>query len=403
MPSLGLGELKEFVTEGRSLVITRDGERNDRPPRKPSKRSRVPALVNYFGNVGIGDGEAKQDKSLHVEIGGDYAGDDEAVGGYWLADFADHRNEEVRGEYFSERLKTCRRGIDLRISWRAGWRWIGHAWLDRAAKLFYAEHQEFIKRGVGYLLRDRRTENKLTRPLLLYEEPSWTQRCKIKRKGCQCIGCRPTKDAPAYYAIAHEAKFRTYHRLDNAAYVSDEERNRQQDDWPEWKRKRQRGPAPQWKLTLRAKLKLEHSRMFWPYDELKDYEIWSEPSYSRGLYESYFRPYRVPRLTATHRLPNKISAPYWSKVKLEKWVRFQHSPSLIGESDYGWKDVGFCLVTWAFLGHSHKLPKEMVGQEIVLHKQRKRDIRQYLKPDSTRTSNHSVALHPLLVTTGEGT
>jgi hypothetical protein len=89
----------------------------------------------------------------------------------------------------------------------------------------------------------------------------------------------------------------------------------------------------------------------------------------------------VPWLTATHRLPNKTSAPYWSKIKLKKWVRLQHSPSLIGESDYGWKDVGFCLATWAFLGQSHKLPKEMVGQEIVLHKQ-KRDIREYLKPDS---------------------
>ena len=92
------------------------------------------------------------------------------------------------------------------------------------------------------------------------------------------------------------------------------------------------------------------------------------------LRESYFRPYRVPWLTAQHRLLDKKGEPIGKPT--------EHSPSLIGESDYGDKDIGFCLEGWASIGEVNKLPGEHVGKDIVLHKARKRDIRQYLKPDS---------------------
>ena len=54
----------------------------------------------------------------------------------------------------------------------------------------------------------------------------------------------------------------------------------------------------------------------------------------------------------------------------------------MGESDYGFKDIGFCLENWTALGDVAKLTGDRVGRDIVLGKPRKRDIRAYLKPHS---------------------
>jgi hypothetical protein len=52
----------------------------------------------------------------------------------------------------------------------------------------------------------------------------------------------------------------------------------------------------------------------------------------------------------------------------------------MGESDYGFKDVGFCLESWTALGHVHKRRVREVNQEIVLRKPKTKHVP--FKPDS---------------------
>lgn len=69
----------------------------------------------------------------------------------------------------------------------------------------------------------------------------------------------------------------------------------------------------------------------------------------------------------------------------------------MGESDYGHKDIGFCLENWTALGHIHKLTGQQVGKDVVLRKPRKYDIRQYLKPNSSLVllfwARHIIMMH----------
>src|SRR5262249_40132748 len=128
------------------------------------------------------------------------------------------------------------------------------------------------------------------------------------------------KLGPAPYYWEYCQRLRSWDRIGFAPYASKEERNASQLDWKRPTQKRR------WAIKARAKLKGEHATLFWSDDNLSNYEIWSESVYSRALYESYFRPHRVPWFTATHTVRDKN----------QKTVgRIQHSPYLIGESDYG--------------------------------------------------------------------
>ena len=122
------------------------------------------------------------------------------------------------GSAFGERLKSYRRGIDLKIKWRAGaWQWIGHSWFESQgkplfvgygtgieygtdahdARLFYADRKEFYRRGIGYFLRSRRME-KCRRQILPYKEPAWAKR-KIEIKfGPASILPRPVGKAAEF-------------------------------------------------------------------------------------------------------------------------------------------------------------------------------------------------------------
>jgi hypothetical protein len=95
---------------------------------------------------------------------------------------------------------------------------------------------------------------------------------------------------------------------------------------------------------------------------------------------------RVPWLTASHVILNKNQKPAG---------HVQHSPYLIGESDYGGKDVGFCLENWTVLGQVHKRRVREVNQEIVLKRPHKSVL--HLKPDSRLVllfwARHIIMMH----------
>ena len=175
------------------------------------------------------------------------------------------------------------------------------------------------------------------------------------------------KFGPAQYYRDQLERQRSFERVGFGPRQSAKERNASQ---PDWKRPT---PKRKWMVQAHAKLKAEQATMFWSDDDLSDYEIWTVPTYSRALHESYFRPHRVPWLTAGHLVLDKNQKPV---------AYIQHSPSLMGESDYGFKDIGFCLENWTALGDVAKLTGDRVGRDIVLGKPRKRDIRAYLKPHS---------------------
>ena len=396
------GALKRWITKNLSIA---SGERNE-----ASKYKTRPGSVAYFGNVAKGDGEPHRDVSLDQEITFEADNsDDEVCGGSLIESVVDHRLKDFRGRHFAERLKAFRRGVDLKIRWRSGaWQWIGHSWFGSLnqgkplfvgygtdieygtgahdARLFYADRKEFYRRGLGYFLRSRRME-KCRRQILPYKEPAWSKH-KIQ-----------IKFGPAQYYRDQLERQRSFERVGFGPRQSAKERNASQ---PDWKRPT---PKRKWVVQAHAKLKAEQATLLWSDDNLSDYEIWSVPTYSRALHESYFRPHRVPWLTAGHRLPAKLPNPppfrvfaeqwlpgtgfiylvmgeQWERIRLTKWMRFEHSPCLIGESDYGFRDVGFCLENWTALGDVAKLTGDQIGSDIVLGKPRKRDIRAYLKPDS---------------------
>ena len=357
------GALKRWITQNLSIVI---GERNEEGKYKPK-----PNNITYFGNVAKGDGQPYRDISLDEEVTCEADNnDDEDCGGSRIDTFVDHKLEAVRGDYFEQRLKKYRGGIDLKTACCAGeWRWIGHSWLDHDTRVFYAERREFYRRGVGYFLRSRRME-KRRREILPYKKPAWPRQNT------------PIKFAHAEYYRDHRERMRCYERLGFAPYVSKEERNASQ---PNWKRPT---PKRKWAIKACAKLKAEHATLFWSDDNLSNYEIWSERTYLRVLHQSYRRPYPVPWLTATHVVRDKNQKPVG---------RIQHSPYLIGESDYGFNDVGFCLENWTALDHIHKRRVREVNQEIVLKKPINRAV--HFKPDSRLVllfwARHIIIMHYL--------
>jgi len=372
-----LGALKSFITKGRSIV---SGDRRERGKYLP-RRSRI----DYFGNVQIGDGTTRSDL-FDQDIGGDGDNfDDDDFSGFLLESFADHRLGAMRGHNFRPRRFI---GTDLRIKWDGeNWKWIGNAWLDHDAKLFLHEYREYCRWGIGYLYRDRRTENKFrceippheprtndsNRLIRLADRETWILASELNKH---------VKLGPAPYCWDHRNRLLGYQRLDAPAFVSNKERNASQ---PNWER-----PTPKlpWKVELCVKLKAEHASMFWSDDNLSEYELWSVPTYSRALYERYFRPHRAPWLTANHQVLDKHG---------KRSGFTEHSPFLMGESDYGHKDVGFCLENWTALGQVSKLTGEQVGKDIVFYKPRKGDIRQYLKPDSKLVllfwARHIIMMH----------
>jgi hypothetical protein len=413
------GALKRFITNNQSIVGGIRKERGKFLPRASS--------VNHFGNAAIGDGEFHKDTSLADEIGGDNDNsDDEDGAGTLLDTFADHKLEAIRGDYFWERLEVHKRSSGtehwLRLlakkigcaceCWR--WYWIGEAWLDNDAELFRRERIEYCKRGVGYLLRDRRTENKCRRIILPYEPPAWTVACEDKRPGCNCIGCRPTKLGPADDYQRQRERLRSFERIGFAPYEDANEVARSQDDWKDWKRwkrnearkwKLKARKKHKWKLTERKKLKAEHAGLSWPDDNLSSYEIWSKPSYSAAFYAKGPVPYRLPFLMAQHDFyvpKNGTIKPDGSPER--RTGRGLWSATIIGEGDCDLRSTTPCVVKWTSLGDSHKRRVAEVDQDIVLHKITRRfgaksSCQSFicLKPDSKLVllfwARHLIALH----------
>lgn len=307
------GALKRWITQNLSIV---SGERNEDGTHKP-KASRIA----YFGNVAKGYGEPSRDVSLNEEVTFEADnGDDENCSSTRIENWVDHRIENIRGADFERRLTHYRRGIDLKVGCRTGeWRWIGHTWFgsqqskslfvgygcgieyrndDHDARLFYAERREFYRHGIGYFLRSRRTA-KCRRQILPYNEPAWAKH-KIQ-----------IKFGPAEYYRDQLERQRSFERVGFGPRQSAKERNASQ---PDWKRPM---PKRKWTIEAREKFKAECATLFWSDDNLSEYEIWSEPVYSRAVYESYFKPHPVPWLTAGHTVLNKNQKPVG---------HIQHSP-----------------------------------------------------------------------------
>jgi RNA polymerase sigma factor (sigma-70 family) len=380
------GELFKFVSKNKSLVRS--------PRTEHSDYSVHLSAIGHFGNVAVGKGEINGDVSLHIELDGAADNfDDEVAGGFPLDLQVDLSLENDRGDFFWERRLRHLHGRDRFIGERrlagdtleevgrelgisaervrqiqnrierppTGLRELDqYKWVDHQARQFQHDCKMFCEQGVGFFYRNQSPPHKCPRQILPYTPPASLVKATV-------LG-------PGEYYDRYNEKVGSFQRLERARYVSETERNKQQDDWPEWKDKRQRARAPKWKLKARAALKAEQESMFWQGDNLRDYEIRTEPCYSRALLESYKRPHRVPWLTAPHRLIDKHGKPVGAP--------FEHSPSLIGESDYGGRDIGHCIETWTDLGDCHCVPKEIIGKEIKLYKPRKRDIRAHLKPDS---------------------
>jgi hypothetical protein len=215
------GELKDFVTKAQSLVI---GERIERGKYLPRA-----SAVNHFGNVGLGDGEVTRDASLHMQVSGvSDDGDDE--NGFGDDVISDHSLEAISGEHFEKRLKAFKRsGGWLQVRWTlSGWEWLGDARLDHDAKLFLREYRECVMRGIGYLYRDRRTENKCLREILPFA-PSARPHAMLRLADKQTwifVSAleKHTKLAPNWDGW----RLRSFERMERAAYVSDAERKASQ-------------------------------------------------------------------------------------------------------------------------------------------------------------------------------
>ena len=356
------GALKRHLTKTLSIV---SGERNDDSRYEPK-----PSHVAHFGNVAKGNGQPCRDISLDEELSAESDNDDDEVcGGSLIDKWIDHRLEDLRGDRFHERLKSYRRGIDLTLRYRRGQWWIHHPRLDHDARLFYADRKDFYQHGIGCFLRSRRTDKCRLEILPFRSPPADPLRLiRLADKQTQILLSdlgKHVKLGPAEYCRGHSERVKLFERMMLPAFVSKAERNASQ---PEWKRLASKS---NWKIETRAKPKADHATLFWSDDNLSNYEIWSEPTYSRSLYESYLRPHRVPWLTADHIVLNKNQNPVGHT---------QHSPSLMGESDYGFKDVGFCLENWTALGHVHKRRVREKNQEIVLRKPKTKHVP--FKPDS---------------------
>ena len=195
---------------------------------------------------------------------------------------------------------------------------------DHDARLFYADRKEFYRRGIGYFLRSRRME-KCRRQILPYKEPAWAKH-KIQ-----------IKFGPAQYYRDQLERQRSFERVGFGPRQSAKERNASQ---PDWKRPT---PKRKWMVQAHAKLKAEQATLFWSDDNLSDYEIWSVPTYSRALHESYFRPHRVPWLTAGHTRPrqeSKTRRPTFS-THLPSWASSTTASRILV---FAWR-IGRLLVT----------------------------------------------------------
>jgi hypothetical protein len=336
------GAIKRFITQGRSVVI---GERNERGKHMPRA-----SHIAYFGNVMIGDGTIQSDVWMDAVEDVEEDGDDDP-GETWVNNLVDHSLESIGGGYSWKRVRRHRPKLITRwkvrqwtyrwgvwrletvhkkhtlpselhwryLSWCNGrWRWKGY--LDRESKLFRDEYLGYCRHGVGYLYRDRQTENKCHRDPLPFQPPAVDERRTIRLIDGTPI---PLKDldkhtelAPPDYSRDHSERLKFAERMEQSPFVKKKEHNASQ---PDWKRPTRKSA---WKLASKPEKPVSLT------DGLNDYDLWSVPTY---------------RLV---------------------------------------RDDKHNVETWVYDGHVHKLPKEMVGEEIVLHKPRKQDLRMYLKPDS---------------------
>jgi RNA polymerase sigma factor (sigma-70 family) len=323
------GDLRRFVSRKRTNVTGRRTEKGKHLPHTAS--------IDYFGNVAIGDSTIYPDVSLDEDVEVDTEGDDDEVGGCPLDNQVDHRLEGIRGDSFWERrtryLDDRERhiifarldgttlekiGLDLGLSaervrqieigaikamrgshrlaeideyeWRR--RSTGRGSVDpytapstgnlgHDAGLFLRELEIYCKVGIGYFYRSR-LQPKCRRPLLPYHEPKLV---KITVFGGE------------YYQRQWD-RLRSYEQAGRAPYASPEERAKGQDDWADW-HKWKRSPSQRWRLEARRALKAQWALLFWSDDNLSEYEIWSEPNYSRVIYAKMPRyPERLPWLMA---------------------------------------------------------------------------------------------------------
>jgi RNA polymerase sigma factor (sigma-70 family) len=238
------GEIKNFVTNSYYVVMPHKARvRNERGKHLPSG-----SYIEHFGNVAIGNGQLNADLSSNAELANDGEhGDDEAGGGTFLNEAVDRSLEDITGDRWwrieqrlSEResriLLGKRRGLtnkeigaELRTSGEAvrqalvaTTRKLRHspneadlfAWLDRDAKVFRREFDEYCRKGIGHLYRGRQ-QPRMSRSLIahnkLYVEPAWT---KHKETGhCICLKCCLTRLAPGDYHVRHQATLGTFIRV----------------------------------------------------------------------------------------------------------------------------------------------------------------------------------------------
>jgi hypothetical protein len=197
-----------------------------------------------------------------------------------------------------------------------------YAWKD--TRQFYLECLAYRAEGIGYFYRDRRPPAKCQRELLPYEPPKTLVRI------ARYLG------SPENYQRSQEI-LRTYEMAGKAPYASPTERAAGQPDWD-------RAAPPKWKADARIVIEAEQSTMFWASDNLREFEIWSWPGYSRGV------PFMVH--DRAHQLSQQIAAD------------------------------GTPCTTWAFVGDSHKrrVSKSEVNQPLRLKKPRSK--RYVYKPES---------------------
>jgi sigma-70-like protein len=136
-----------------------------------------------------------------------------------------------------------------------------YAWKD--TRQFYLECLAYRAEGIGYFYRDRRPPAKCQRELLPYEPPKTLVRI------ARYLG------SPENYQRSQEI-LRTYEMAGKAPYASPTERAAGQPDWD-------RAAPPKWKADARIVIEAEQSTMFWASDNLREFEIWSWPGYSRGV------------------------------------------------------------------------------------------------------------------------
>jgi RNA polymerase sigma factor (sigma-70 family) len=221
------------------------------------------AAVDYFGNVGKGDGAIAGDVSLNAQIQTDGEhGDDEDGGGTFLDVRVDTRLEAVTGDRWS-RLD---RHLDDRARRVLIGRRRGLTYEEIGAELDISDErcrqiEETVKAELADVAGNRRQPN-ITWGLLprnrLYAEPAWAKKFK------------PTVFGPSEYYEKHRALLTSYDRVargwapkwTNSAdpvfirialgYSTgvDKDDDRGPQAWSGWRRWK-RTPQPKWKIKAR--------------------------------------------------------------------------------------------------------------------------------------------------------